>query len=151
MVSGSDYSCLDYAIHNDSGETSVMWCTGLEDQAYWVKGEGKFVTIVATVNPTAKAGSTIDISIGAINRTGNKDIIFGYVDYAKNENISYAVKTGTGVITVGGEAETTTVTTTEKPDETTTSFVGGGLEPTLLGDVTVNGEVDIRDVTLMNQ
>ena len=153
MISGSEYSCLDYSILSDKGVVSVMWATGLEDQSYWIKGEGNFITIMATVNKDAK-GST-EIGIDAINRAGSS-IKFGYVDFSTGAETSYKVNTTAGTITIGGE--TTEATETSKPEETTkpdvttenpgSSSLG---EATLKGDATCDGAVDVRDVTLVNQ
>lgn len=161
MISGSEYSCLDYSINSTKGEVSVMWCTGLEDQSYWLKGEGNLITIMATVKDGA-TGST-EIGINAIGRDGNEGITFGYVDYETKSEVTYAVNAEKGIITIGGEAtETTTeepvitetsetvteATTSEEAPSTTNGSLG---TPSLLGDANDDGEVDIRDVTILNQ
>jgi len=150
MISGSEYSCLDYSILSDKGVVSVMWATGLEDQSYWLKGEGNFITIMATVNKDA-TGST-EIGIDAINRT-ESSIKFGYVDFSTGAETSYSVNTSAGTITIGGETtEATETTETSKPDESTSESSGSSLgEATLKGDATCDGAVDVRDVTLVNQ
>lgn len=153
------YSCLDYSIHDDKGEVAVMWATGLEDQSYWLSGDGQFITIMATVNADAKGSSEIGIS--AISRDGNKDIKFGYIDYSNNGEITYTVNATAGKVTIGDAAETTEkpeVTTTAKPDdkptetttaaEVTTIPVPDGV---LLGDVNCDGTIDILDVTMLKQ
>ncbi len=154
MISGSDYSCLDYSIHSDKGEVDIMWCTGLEDQKYWLKGEGQFITIVATVNDKATGDS--DISVEAISRDGNSDIVFGYVDYSNNSEVTYTVNAKAGTLTVGGDVTTdepiVTTPSDTTPSDTTTSGTAGSLgEATLLGDVSNDGIIDIRDVTTVNQ
>ncbi len=146
MISGSDYSCLDYSIHSDKGEVDIMWCTGLEDQKYWLKGEGQFITIVATVNDKATGSS--DISVEAISRDGNSDIVFGYVDYSNNSEVTYAVNAKAGTLTVDGGTTTDEPITTTPSDTTTGGSLG---TPTLLGDISNDGIVDIRDVTTANQ
>lgn len=153
MISGSEYSCLDYSILSDKGVVSVMWATGLEDQSYWLKGEGNFITIMATVNKDAKGSA--EIGIDAINRTGSS-IKFGYVDFETGAETSYKVNTSAGTITIGGE--TTEVSETEETKETTkpteTNENPGSSpfgEATLKGDATCDGIVDVRDITLVNQ
>lgn len=148
------YSCLDYSIHADKGEVAVMWATGLEDQSYWLSGDGQFITIMATVNADA-TGST-EIGISAISRDGNKDIKFGYIDYSNNSEVTYTVNATAGKVTIGGEDVTTEkpdVTTTEKPAETTTAEVTTLPVPdgVLLGDVNCDGTIDILDVTMLKQ
>ena len=148
MISGSSYSCLDYAI-NDKGTVSVMWSTGLEDQKYWAKGEGTVITIVATIDAGATGSSKVGIE--AIRSGGA--VKFGYVDYSAGSEVAYDVTPKAGTISVG--TETTTTTETEKPDDTTTTTTKATtIAPsgdTLLGDANVDGEIDLRDVTLMAQ
>ncbi len=152
MVSGSDYSCLDYSIHSDKGEVDVMWCTGLEDQKYWLKGEGQFITIVATVNPDATGSS--EVGIAPISRDSSAEMLFGYVDYSSNTEYTYSVNATAGTITVG-EVEVTTSVTEDKPVETTTTSgsAGGNTfgEPSMLGDTNCDGIVDLLDLTVLNQ
>lgn len=150
MISGSDYSCLDYSIHADKGEVDIMWCTGLEDQSYWLKGEGQFISVVATVNAEA-AGST-EVGIESISRDGNGEIVFGYVDYTNNAEVKYAVNATGGTVTIGGEGTvTTSATETEPPIESSVTTGESLGDPTLIGDANCDNLVDIRDVTYVNQ
>lgn len=148
MISGSEYSCLDYSIHSDKGEVAVMWCTGLEDQAYWLSGEGCFITIMAEVNADA-AGKT-SLGITAINRDGNDSIKFGYVDYSDNSEVTYSVNAAEGTLTIEGET-TDTSESTENPDSSSSETTKPLPEGTLLGDVNCDGVVDIVDVTAIKQ
>lgn len=147
MVSGSEYSCLDYSIKDKDGIVDIMWATGIDDKSYWLKGSGQFIIVEATVNANAKGSS--NVTIESIDRKDNA-IKFGYVDYSAGKESMYAVNVENGTVTVGEDApETSNPVVTEKPDESTSN--GNNSSASKLGDVTCDGEIDIRDITLLNQ
>lgn len=47
--------------------------------------------------------------------------------------------------------EETTVTATEETTEQTTANPSGGISATMLGDATLDNEIDVRDITIVNQ
>lgn len=129
MVKGGSYDCFDYnTVKSDKKNTiAVLWCTGLDSSKYWASKEGSLVTLTGTVAETVKEGTEIPVNIVAIDRDGNKDMIFGYVDGTKDKVYTSAVSQQ-GLITVGGE--------------------GPELTP-LWGDVNDNGSVSASDLVAM--
>ncbi len=106
MVSKSEYDCFDYNIvKGDKKNTiAVLWCTGLDSSKYWASKEGSLVTISGKVAEDVKGGTEIPVNIVAIDRDGNKDMIFGYVDGTKDKVYSSAVSEQ-GLITIGEVSE----------------------------------------------
>jgi hypothetical protein len=82
MVNKGEYNCLDYNIVERTGKNviAVLWCTGLDSSKYWASKEGTMLTLNGTVYADAKEGEEIPVNVVAIDRDGNKDIVFGYVD-----------------------------------------------------------------------
>ncbi len=103
MVSGSAYSCLDYAILDD--QVSITWVTALEDSNYWLNTTGVLCTITGTVSDSASG--TYPLSIESIYRETysgsgvyNSSMYFAQVD--ADLNATYATVSGTdGEVTIG--------------------------------------------------
>lgn len=103
MVSGSAYSCLDYAILSD--QVSITWVTALEDSSYWLNTTGVLCTITGTL--ADDASGTYPLTVEAIYRETysgsgvyNSAMYFAQVD--SDLNATYATASGTdGSVTVG--------------------------------------------------
>lgn len=118
-----------------SGLVSVIY--GLADTNSYITGEGTFLTLEGTVSNTAAAGK-YDIELVAIDRVAgtdgtaiNTDIIFGNL---ADDNVTYTVYTPTitdGWVEVTGDG---------------TIDIG---EPTLLGDVNLDGAVGVADISTL--
>ncbi len=125
MVSGSSYSCLDYAILDD--QVSITWVTALEDSNYWLNTTGVLCTITGTV--ADDASGTYDLSVESIYRETysgsgvyNSSMYFATVD--ADLNTTYHTGAGTnGTITISSA--------------------------TMYGDVNLDGKVNAMDATLV--
>lgn len=123
MVSGSTYSCLDYAVLDD--QVSITWVTALEDSNYWLNTTGVLCTITGTV--ADDASGTYDLSVESIYRETysgsgvyNSSMYFATVD--TDLNATYHTASGTnGAITIS--------------------------DNTMYGDCDLNGKVNIVDAT----
>lgn len=124
-----DYNCFDYNIVSKDDKTvvAVLWCTGLDSSEYWAKEAGTLFTINGTVSENAKAGDEIPVNIVPIDRDGNKDIIFGYIDGTIDKTYTASVAEQ-GLITIKDN--------------------GTELTP-LWGDVNNNGSVTASDIVAM--
>ena len=129
MVNKGSYNCFDYNIVEGDGKNTiaVLWCTGLDSSSYWASKEGALVTISGTVYEGAKEGEEIPVNIVAIDRDGNKDMVFGYVDGNADKVYTSAVS-DQGLITIKDEPVITDV---------------------LWGDVNDNGSVSASDLVAM--
>lgn len=130
MVNKGDYNCFDYNIvsKGDKKVVAVLWCTGLDSSKYWASKEGTLLTINGKVSDDAKVGDKIPVNIIPIDRDGNKDIVFGYIDGTLDKTYTAAV----------AEQGLITIVDGEQP----------GLEP-LWGDVNDNGSVTASDIVAM--
>lgn len=115
---------------------------------------GTFVTVEGTVNENAKAGK-YDLSIVAIGRDNNDEVVFGYhTGAADDAGVYYTPTITNGYVEVTSEdtseaTEATEATEDTKPSETEpTEDIG---EPTLLGDVDCGGKVAVADLTLLSK
>lgn len=112
---------------------------------------GTFVTVEGTVNENAKAGK-YDLSIVAIGRDNNDEVVFGYhTGAADDAGVYYTPTITNGYVEVTSEdtSEATEATEDTKPSETeATEDIG---EPTLLGDVDCGGKVAVADLTLLSK
>ncbi|MBQ3567191.1 MAG: hypothetical protein IJA12_08425 [Oscillospiraceae bacterium] len=126
-----------------SGLVSVIY--GLADTNSYITGEGTFLTLEGTVSNTAAAGK-YDIELVAIDRVAgtdgtatNTDIIFGNL---ADDNVTYTVYTPTitdGWVEVTGDSST-------ESTEGTTVEIG---EPTMLGDVNLDGAIGVADISTL--
>ncbi len=95
MVNSGSYNCFDYNIVEKEGKdttVALLWCTGLDSSKYWAKGTGTLLTVSGTVYKDATEGEEIPINIVPIDRDGNKDLIFGYIDGTIDKVYSAAVE-----------------------------------------------------------
>lgn len=132
MVSGSTYSCFDYAILSD--QVSATWVTGLEDSQYWLKDTGVLFTITGKIADDASVNKT-DLKVEAIKRetsagSGQVNSLMYAVAIDSDLNVTNYTVTGTnGTITI----DSGTVTTP------------------LYGDIHIDGVVDGKDVVKLSQ
>ena len=139
-----------------AGVIDVIYSTGLTDSAYMVKQDGVFLTITGTVNESAKAGDVSDFKIQPIDRettpgsgTKNDQIVFASI--AEDGTVSnYDTVVSDGSVTVVGDGEVTTATTTVS-NPTTTETTTGGTVTDNIGDVNLDGVVDILDAVMLNK
>lgn len=128
------YSALSYNINTSEAVIDFIWLTGL-DSSYYIKKDGVFVTISGKVleNASGKAElEVIPISRGTVG--GEKNSIYASI----GDDAELAVP----VVKNG------TVTVSSNPSQETGTLPTPGV---LLGDISCDGTVDIRDVTFMNQ
>jgi len=95
MVNNGSYDCFDYNIVEKEGKdttVALLWCTGLDSSKYWAKETGTLLTVSGTVYKDAKEGEEIPINIVPIDRDGNKDLVFGYIDGTIDKVYSAAVE-----------------------------------------------------------
>lgn len=139
-----------------AGVIDVIYSTGLTDSAYMVKQDGVFLTITGTVNESAKVGDVSDFKIQPIDRettpgsgTKNDQIVFASI--AEDGTVSsYDTVVSDGSVTVVGDGEVTTATTTVS-NPTTTETTTGGTVTDNIGDVNLDGVVDILDAVMLNK
>lgn len=139
-----------------AGVIDVIYSTGLTDSAYMVKQDGVFLTITGTVNESAKVGDVSDFKIQPIDRettpgsgTKNDQIVFASI--AEDGTVSsYDTVVSDGSVTVIGDGEVTTATTTVS-NPTTTETTTGGTVTDNIGDVNLDGVVDILDAVMLNK
>ena len=139
-----------------AGVIDVIYSTGLTDSAYMVKQDGVFLTITGTVNESAKVGDVSDFKIQPIDRettpgsgTKNNQIVFASI--AEDGTVSsYDTVVSDGSVTVIGDGEVTTATTTVS-NPTTTETTTGGTVTDNIGDVNLDGVVDILDAVMLNK
>lgn len=106
-ASASVVPLFDSEINNNEGTVALMWSTML-DSTYWLNGEGVFCTIKGTVAADAKAGSKVDLTVGACKRETypgsgviNSEIKAGYIN--GTSKVQYGVKTADGAINIGSD------------------------------------------------
>lgn len=135
MVNGKDYNCFDYNLvkGEDKNTLAVLWCTGLESSKYWVSNTGCMLTISGTVYADAREGEEIPVTIKAIERDGNEDMVFGYVD-GKIDKVYSSAVAQQGLVTVVKSSEDS-----ENYDDYVPFW----------GDVNVDGTVNSQDVVAM--
>lgn len=127
MVSGSTYSCFDYAILKD--QVSASWVTGMEDSKYWLKSKGVVCTIEGKIAADATVKST-NLTVEAIERetysgSGQKNTaMYAAAVDSSLKVTSYTVDGAVGVITLGG----------------------GSTGTAKYGDVLIDGVVDAKDL-----
>ena len=127
MVSGSSYSCLDYAVLSD--QVSVSWVTAMTDTKYWLKSAGTLCTITGTVK-SGVADGTYPLTVEAINR----------------ETYSGSGVYNTKVYFAAGDADLKTTYYTEaKKDGAVIVGSQGGTEY-LFGDINKDGKINVQDV-----
>ena len=139
-----------------AGVIDVIYSTGLTDSAYMVKQDGVFLTITGTVNESAKVGDVSDFKIQPIDRettpgsgTKNDQIVFASI--AEDGTVSsYDTVVSDGSVTVVGDGEVTTAMTTVS-NPTTTETTTGGTVTDNIGDVNLDGVVDILDAVMLNK
>ena len=139
-----------------AGVIDVIYSTGLTDSAYMVKQDGVFLTITGTVNESAKVGDVSDFKIQPIDRettpgsgTKNDQIVFASI--AEDGTVSsYDTVVSDGSVTVVGDGEVTTATTTVS-NPTTTETTTGGTVTDNIGDVNLDGVVDVLDAVMLNK
>lgn len=139
-----------------AGVIDVIYSTGLTDSAYMVKQDGVFLTITGTVNESAKVGDVSEFKIQPIDRettpgsgTKNDQIVFASI--AEDGTVSsYDTVVSDGSVTVIGDGEVTTATTTVS-NPTTTETTTGGTVTDNIGDVNLDGVVDILDAVMLNK
>ena len=139
-----------------AGVIDVIYSTGLTDSAYMEKQDGVFLTITGTVNESAKVGDVSDFKIQPIDRettpgsgTKNDQIVFASI--AEDGTVSsYDTVVSDGSVTVVGDGEVTTATTTVS-NPTTTETTTGGTVTDNIGDVNLDGVVDILDAVMLNK
>ena len=139
-----------------AGVIDVIYSTGLTDSAYMVKQDGVFLTITGTVNESAKVGDVSEFKIQSIDRettpgsgTKNDQIVFASI--AEDGTVSsYDTVVSDGSVTVVGDGEVTTATTTVS-NPTTTETTTGGTVTDNIGDVNLDGVVDILDAVMLNK
>ncbi|MDE5834960.1 MAG: hypothetical protein K2H26_05520 [Ruminococcus sp.] len=136
--SASLLSIFDSSINNDTGITSLIWTTSLDDHSYWMNGDGVFCTVTGTVSADAKGSIPIEIvPTSRDTHTGSGDpnavISVGY--FEKKDIIRYDVKTSAGAVTVPG----------------TSGNTSSGNEKYKKGDANCDGEVNISDAVLIMQ
>ena len=139
-----------------AGVIDVIYSTGLTDSAYMVKQDGVFLTITGTVNESAKVGDVSDFKIQPIDRettpgsgTKNDQIVFASI--AEDGTVSsYDTVVSDGSVTVVGDGAVTTATTTVS-NPTTTETTTGGTVTDNIGDVNLDGVVDILDAVMLNK
>ena len=128
-VFGADFSV--------AGTINITYGIATDDTAYWVTKDGTFLTVTGTVNADAAAGASTAIEFAGIKRetsSENKEVNTNI--YIGNMNAdavitNYEVTTSAGSVTVeGGEVTPGTVKK---------------------GDVNEDGEIDIRDVIMLNR
>ncbi len=126
----------DYSV---DGVINVTYTTGLEDSAYWITGDGVFMTIKGTVAAGAADGTVSDVKIVPVDRKINEDsdsanasVSIGYLgaDYAVTK---YDATVVNGSVTVKADTDPTP---------------GGEVA---YGDVDCSGKVDILDVIALNK
>lgn len=140
----------------EAGLASIIYGLGSTEASNYMKDAGTFVTLEGTVSSTAAAGK-YDLELVAVDRLAdpsgtatNNEIIFGNL---AADNTTYTVYTPT---IVNGYVEVTSGDTDESEPSTepttapTTPSQSIG-EPTLLGDVDLNKEVGIGDVTTLGK
>jgi hypothetical protein len=139
MVNKGNYNCFDYNIVERSGKNviAVLWCTGLDSSKYWASKEGTMLTLNGTVYADAKEGEEIPVNVVAIDRDGNKDIVFGYVDGGIDKVYSAAVAEQ-GLIKIVKDS-------VDQPDPEK----GYDDYTPLWGDVNDNGAVTASDLVAM--
>ncbi len=94
MVNKKSYDCFDYNTVEKDGKNviAVLWCTGLDSTANWVKTEGTLVTLKGKTAAGLEEGTKIPVNIVAIDRDGNKEMVFGYADGNKDVTYKSAVE-----------------------------------------------------------
>ena len=115
---------------------TVTYGTALEDTAYWITKDGTFLVLKGTVKADAPAGAVSDVKIVANDRsvidgsdTKNTDINIGNV---VGETITpFEVAVSDGSVTVAGG--------------------GSDVTEKKLGDVNLDGNVNIMDIILLNK
>lgn len=121
--------------NNDEGFASVMWSTSVDDNSYWLKGEGVLCVVKGTVAKNAAAGASSELKIVPVKRSVNadSDIINNEIDcgsLVNGEKVAYAVATTDGSVKVADEG---TPTVTKR------------------GDANLDGNVDVGDVVRILQ
>jgi len=130
MVSGTTYSCFDYAILTN--QVSAIWATGLADSSYWLKTTGVLFTITGKIADGA-TGST-DLTVEAIKRET-------YSGSGQTNSSMYAAAIDSDLAvsnyTVTGSKGTVTI--------------GGGTSTTKYGDVKIDGAININDLIKLSK
>lgn len=138
MINGSSYNCFDYNVLADDGVVAVLWCTGLESSQYWASEKGTLLTVSGTVYEGAGEGEKIPVEIVAIDRDGNKDMVFGYTENDKDVFYTSSVEQQ-GLITIVKD---------DQPGDEGPSY-DDLMKNVLWGDVNVNGAVSATDLVAM--
>lgn len=138
MINGDSYNCFDYNVLKDSGTVAVLWCTGLESSQYWASKTGTILTLSGVVYEGAGEGEKIPVEVVAIDRDGNKDMVFGYTE-GENDVFYTASVEQQGLITIAGEDE---------PPSQGSNY-DDLMKNVLWGDVNDNGAVSATDLVAM--
>ena len=119
---------LDHIESWSTNEVTINWNAPLA----WV------VSYLEDVAPTAEEGKKAPYIDGSVTPGPTDTTTTSVSESTKPDDTTTTTKT-------------TTVTTEKDPDTSTTKPNGGDASKIVWGDVTVDGEVDVRDVTLANQ
>ncbi|MCD8220214.1 MAG: dockerin type I domain-containing protein [Ruminococcus sp.] len=166
-VSG-DMTAVDapvFAYSINDGEIAVSWTTALDSDA-WIADDGVVLTVNGTVNSDVAAGTETPIEFAPVDRetydgsgVQNSSLVVAAVD--GTDRTECEVETVAGSVTVSdtGTTETTTLlaetitqapTTTEGSGETT-STPSTGISGGKLGDVNLDGNVNMTDVVCLSK
>ncbi len=162
MVSGSTYSCLDYAILED--QVSITWVTALEDSNYWLKSTGVLCTITGTVSDSASG--TYDLSVESIYRESysgsgvyNSSMYFAKVDADLNATY-YTASGSNGTITItsggmygdiNGDGAVDAIDGTLATRYAVGAWTAITAQGSINGDVNGDGVIDAIDATLITR
>ena len=116
----------------------LFQCTGLESSQYWASEKGTLLTVSGTVYEGAGEGEKIPVEIVAIDRDGNKDMVFGYTENDKDVFYTSSVEQQ-GLITIVKD---------DQPGDEGPSY-DDLMKNVLWGDVNVNGAVSATDLVAM--
>ena len=125
-----EYGDTLFNVKDTGSEIIIVWATGVDDSAYWLKKEGTFVTITGKASSNAPSGSVAKFEGKAVDRlqypggSANKDIVFSSVD-ADKKVTDYEASVTAGSVEIGKSVEAK------------------------YGDVDCNGQIDVKDAVLL--
>ncbi len=135
-------SSLTYSVNSDTSTVDFIWLTGLGSE-YHMKNDGVFVTISGKIAENVTGETALEIiPITRGDISGSNSVIYAAI----GENADLVKPSvSNGVISIQTPVvEETTVT---EPLQTEPVIS----EDTFLGDADLNGVIDIRDLTVVNQ